>query len=70
MQTALKLSEEDQQTIIALKKEIEKAWKLVDSSHEKVSASLGHTMICYSTCCRQVYISSKARTFEEETHFA
>lgn len=36
VQTALKLSEEDQQTIVALKKEIEKAWKMVDSSHEKV----------------------------------
>jgi hypothetical protein len=36
VQTALKLSEEDQQTIIALKKEIEKAWKLVDTSHGKV----------------------------------
>lgn len=39
VQTALKLSEEDQQTIVALKKEIEKAWKMVDSSHEKVSSS-------------------------------
>jgi hypothetical protein len=36
VQTALKLSEEDQQTIGALKKEIEKAWKMVDASHEKV----------------------------------
>jgi hypothetical protein len=36
VQTALKLSEEDQQTIVALKKEIEKAWKMVDASHEKV----------------------------------
>lgn len=36
VQTALKLSEEDQQTIVALKKEIEKAWKTVDASHEKV----------------------------------
>lgn len=35
VQTALKLSEEDQTTIAALKKEIEKAWKLVDASHEK-----------------------------------
>lgn len=37
VQTALKLSEEDQQTIVALKKEIEKAWKTVDASHEKES---------------------------------
>lgn len=35
VQTALKLNEEDQGTIAALKKEIEKAWKLVDASHEK-----------------------------------
>jgi len=35
VQTALKLSSEDQNTIISLKKEIDKAWKMVDSSHEK-----------------------------------
>jgi hypothetical protein len=35
VQTALKLSEEDQLTIKSLKKEIEKAWKMVDSSYEK-----------------------------------
>ena len=35
VQTALKLSEEDQSIIAALKKEIEKAWKMVDASHEK-----------------------------------
>lgn len=35
VQTALRLSEEDQQTITALRKEIEKAWKMVDGSHEK-----------------------------------
>lgn len=35
VQTALKLNEEDLQTITALKKEIEKAWKMVDASHEK-----------------------------------
>eukprot|EP01135_Chromosphaera_perkinsii_P000050 Nk52_evm1s24 gene=Nk52_evmTU1s24 len=35
VQTALKLSQEDQSTIGALRKEIEKAWKMVDSSHEK-----------------------------------
>ena len=35
VQTALKLSQEDQNTIMSLKKEIEKAWKLVDASHEK-----------------------------------
>jgi predicted Holliday junction resolvase-like endonuclease len=35
VQTALKLNEEDQSAIAALKKEIEKAWKMVDASHEK-----------------------------------
>ncbi|XP_030841697.1 cilia- and flagella-associated protein 58 [Strongylocentrotus purpuratus] len=33
--TALKLSQEDQTTIAQLKKEIEKAWKMVDASQEK-----------------------------------
>jgi len=36
VQTALKLSQEDQNTIGSLKREIEKAWKMVDSAHEKV----------------------------------
>ncbi|ETW07089.1 hypothetical protein H310_03159 [Aphanomyces invadans] len=35
VQTALKLSQEDQTTISSLKKEMEKAWKMVDASHEK-----------------------------------
>eukprot|EP00210_Caulerpa_lentillifera_P001811 g1741.t1 len=35
VQTALKLSEDDQSTITSLKKEIEKAWNLVDVSREK-----------------------------------
>merc|ERR1719247_3928235 len=35
VQTALKLSQEDQNTIASLKREIEKAWKMVDTSHEK-----------------------------------
>jgi len=35
VQTALKLSQEDQNTIASLKWEIEKAWKMVDASHEK-----------------------------------
>eukprot|EP00906_Rhabdomonas_costata_P030248 RCo042735 len=37
VQTALKLSQEDQNTINSLKKEIEKAWKMVDAAHEKES---------------------------------
>ena len=36
VQTALRLSEEDQSTISTLKTEVEKAWRLVDASHEKV----------------------------------
>merc|ERR1719352_2041703 len=35
VQTALKLSQEDQNSIASLKREIEKAWKMVDASHEK-----------------------------------
>jgi hypothetical protein len=35
VQTALKLSQEDQDTIASLKREIEKAWKMVDASHDK-----------------------------------
>eukprot|EP00397_Hematodinium_sp_SG-2012_P012444 GEMP01012615.1.p1 GENE.GEMP01012615.1~~GEMP01012615.1.p1 ORF type:complete len:648 (+),score=198.80 GEMP01012615.1:345-2288(+) len=35
VQTALKLSQEDQGTITALQKEIERAWKMVEGSHEK-----------------------------------
>ena len=35
VQTALKLSQEDQNTITALKREIEKAWKMVDAAHDK-----------------------------------
>jgi chromosome segregation ATPase len=35
VQTALKLSQEDQASIVSLKKEMEKAWKMVDASHEK-----------------------------------
>ena len=35
LRTALKLSQEDQATIGELKAEIEKAWKMVDASHEK-----------------------------------
>lgn len=46
VQTALKLSEEDQSTIQALKKEIEKAWKMVDASHEKVWLSSRPTLPC------------------------
>ncbi|XP_075071217.1 cilia- and flagella-associated protein 58 [Mixophyes fleayi] len=33
--TALKLSQDDQSTIASLKKEIEKAWKMVDTAYEK-----------------------------------
>ena len=35
VQTALKLSQEDQHTISSLKKELERAWKMVETSHEK-----------------------------------
>ena len=39
VQTALKLSEEDQAIISSLKKEIEKAWGMVDASHENEARS-------------------------------
>ena len=35
VQSALKLSDDDQVTITALKKEIENSWRMVDDSHEK-----------------------------------
>ena len=35
VQSALKLSQDDEATIVSLRKEIEKAWKMVDSAHEK-----------------------------------
>lgn len=38
VQAALKLSDEDQATITALKKEIENSWRMVDGSHEKAGA--------------------------------
>lgn len=37
IQSAIKLSQGDHSTIEALKKEIEKAWKMVDTAHEKES---------------------------------
>ena len=39
VQSAIKLSQGDFATIEALKKEIEKAWKMVDTAHEKESRS-------------------------------
>ena len=35
VQSAMKLSEEDKSAITSLRKEIEKAWKMVDAAHEK-----------------------------------
>ena len=35
VQAAMKLSEEDKNTISSLQKEIDKAWKMVDAAHEK-----------------------------------
>ena len=37
VQSALKLSQDDQSTIEALKNQIEQAWKMVDTAHEKES---------------------------------
>ena len=35
VQSAVKLSEDDKNTIATLRKEIDKAWKMVDAAHEK-----------------------------------
>ena len=35
VQTALKLSQEDQQTILSLKREIDKAWRMAEASRDK-----------------------------------
>lgn len=43
VQTALKLSQEDQATIGSLRKEIEKAWTMVDVAHEKEGKKVGLT---------------------------
>lgn len=51
VQTALRLSEEDQTTIITLKKEVEKAWKLVDASHEKVTDNKFPASACSQLLC-------------------
>ena len=40
---ALRLSEEDQFTITALRKELEKHWRQIDASHDKAR----HTQLCY-----------------------
>ena len=63
--TALRLSEEDQTTIVTLKKEVEKAWKLVDASHEKVAAHLLKLNCCTcvphtqaARCCACTRLSS------------
>lgn len=45
VQSALKLSEDDQITITTLKKEIESSWKMVDESHEKVRAALSQCTV-------------------------
>eukprot|EP01116_Phalansterium_solitarium_P023261 TRINITY_DN805_c0_g1_i2.p1 TRINITY_DN805_c0_g1~~TRINITY_DN805_c0_g1_i2.p1 ORF type:complete len:893 (+),score=388.33 TRINITY_DN805_c0_g1_i2:142-2820(+) len=41
VQTALKLSQDDHKTIGALKKEVDKAWRMVDLSHQKEAAANG-----------------------------
>lgn len=41
VQTAMKLSQDDQSTILSLKKELEKSWKTIDSYHEKQASTEG-----------------------------
>jgi flagellar biosynthesis chaperone FliJ len=45
VQTAVRLSQEDQVTISNLKKEIEKAWKMVQESHDKEQAARETTQL-------------------------
>ncbi len=49
VQSALKLSEDDQITITALKTEIENSWRMVDESHDKVWRQ--HRCRCLNACC-------------------
>lgn len=38
---ALRLGEEDQNTIVTLRKELEKTWKQISASHSRVRAFVG-----------------------------
>ncbi len=44
MAAALKLSSEDGGAVFSLRKELEKAWKLVDAGQEKVLPALNHIL--------------------------
>lgn len=46
---ALRLSEEDQLTIAALRKELEKYWKQIDTTHDKAQSSFKIAEKSYST---------------------
>lgn len=62
---ALRLSEEDQLTIAALRKELEKQWKQIDALHDKVSSKHEATwsyMLCralsrcaLNECCEEAF---------------
>ena len=70
VQTALKLSEEDQLTIKSLKKEIEKAWKMVDSSYEKearAKETISHLKLEISNLTRLVEQGAGMSMGEEST---
>jgi hypothetical protein len=70
VQTALKLSEEDQMTIRSLKKEIEKAWKMVDASHEKearAKETISHLKMEISNLTRLVEQGAGISLGEEST---
>lgn len=47
MQNALQMNEEDQNLIIALKQEIDKAWKMVDASQEKEAKAKENIQYCF-----------------------
>ena len=43
---ALRLSEEDQTTIATLRKELEKTWRQIGASHDKVPATIPSSEAC------------------------
>ncbi|XP_058236253.1 cilia- and flagella-associated protein 58-like [Hemibagrus wyckioides] len=68
VETALKLSHEDQATIRSLKKEIEKAWEMVDEASEKekeTKETMWNLREQINTLTE--IVAERARTAEEET---
>ena len=62
--TATRLAQEDQATIQALKKEIEKAWKMLDEAHEREDKA-GETVTTL-----KMEIANLTRLVEKNANFA